>query len=132
MSDSNNADTIKRAAAHRRGVKPGDKVINRGGGGVAPSSIVTSQRKIVGIKNAMLSAMREDPLMFEIAINLEIALKFKDPKWRYNLSDDEQVIFDQAIERAKTVKDWVKLPREELGDEFFIEEAKPKPRQRQP
>lgn len=123
----NNTSAIKRASSHRRGIKPGDKVVNRKGGGTPPSTIVSNPTRIEGIKKAFITEITkilgDDHLMVSRA------------KFDLNMLNGMELEITPEYTRAvtlakKLVPDWAKLPAEHRPGLNQIEEAA-RPRKRQ-
>lgn len=133
MGDGKIPDRVNRAAAKRRGHLPGDKVVNRSGGGTPPSQTVSNPERIAGIKTAFMEAVRDidgsDWLCDHVAFLL--GLRYGAEAKKMDEGDMDQL--RRVIASAKEeVKDWAKLPVSEVPGlhDATLQERQPRTRVR--
>lgn len=118
MSEQKQPKAIKRAIGSRaknKQVSPGARQLNRTGGGTPPSSTVTSQYRIIGIKRAMLKAALESLVDVDDRTGLMVdQLRYligMEP-YDYDLPRDVREYVEAAFDYAvEAVPDSLKLPK---------------------
>ena len=116
MSKTKGSSPKVKNAKARRGTQPGDKVVNRKGGGTPPPAVVSNPNKIAGICLAILAAAttylgdHKSPKL-EARLRQAIGLEVNDTDLALTLTDKEKRLVGEALSYAvKIVPDSAKLP----------------------
>lgn len=105
------------AGKTKRGIKPGDKIVNRKGGGTPPPQIVTNPARIAGIKSAFIKEVAFKAGSDHDWVVDHVRYLFGMPEGAeidVTTSEGGQKFLDDAVAFAKkVVPDWKKLPTHE-------------------